>query len=999
MSNRKDIRRIFNGYELESTTLDAGIKEKDRLRRIKERNEISALNNPNIPIYPDENCTSSSIKDDYLVLGSRDSISSLSSKSPKFKSYDQFDSIHILADDQDPSPKDKGLVENVETRCLPIVSFGTHQKSELSTNVSSKHSSMSSFFISNSVYLLPHLACQAKPHQFEGLRFLYDNIIEDVNSFNPHYGGFGCILAHSMGLGKTFQSISFIELFLRCTASTHVLIAAPVNTLHNWKREFDLWLPPLSKHIPRETSNMTHSNRNFQLFTITEQEKTFKQRFKVLLQWKQDAGVLIIGYELFRNLVGLHVNLSINRKQNLKKYNPYSKEVFEILCDPGPDLVICDEGHRIKNDEAAITHAIKCIRTRRRIVLTGYPLQNNLLEYWCMIDFVRPSYLGSKKEFKNLFLRPIENGQCQNSVLEDVRLMLQRSHVLHHMLLGIVQRKCEKTLAQNVPLKHEFILFTSLSHYQARLYDVIVNDLREEKKINSSINPLLAFAICCKIWNHPEILYEIANRCSSTADLNKSLFEDEREMMQEVNCKNYYNLVSDPDVVKNCFVGYESEILDNGPKFLILFDILDSAISLGEKVLIFSQSIPTLNLLERFLSKSYVPYEIEQNEHFESAKVSYSAKLWEIGYNYLRLDGSSTSLDRHHMTTNFNDPLQDKIKLFLISTRAGSLGINLVAASRIVILDVSWNPCHDAQAVCRAFRFGQKRECFVYRLIADGTFESKMYKRQISKISTSERVLDNLKPQRVVTKEDLFTAITLPVQQVTPIQNLASFSGEFNDQILKRICKRRQGILTQPPMLHRSFFVDSSDDHLNDTEKKEASTFYYDERELCRLREINSREKLELNPFILTEGCSTNKTSQTPIDYSSNRESRTVISKKYKSKSNAFENTVPYITPNLGSESPISIRDSDEDIPFIELDSSDTSTIHSPITIDLVDTEELFDESTFPNVSEFYMLPPMADHKQATSHSDPQNETIIIILDSPDQNVTKNTMFCSETVL
>lgn len=113
-------------------------------------------------------------------------------------------------------------------------------------------------------------------------------------------------------------------------------------------------------------------------------------------------------------------------------------ELFRhCLAEPGPDVVVCDEGHLLKNNKTSLSDAFDQIRTKRRIALTGTPLQNHLREYFCMVDFVKPCLLGNLKEFSNMFANPIANGQYRNSERKDIEIMQRRSHVLHKLKKGV----------------------------------------------------------------------------------------------------------------------------------------------------------------------------------------------------------------------------------------------------------------------------------------------------------------------------------------------------------------------------------------------------------------------------------------------------------------------------------------------------------------------------------------------------------------------------------
>lgn len=209
------------------------------------------------------------------------------------------------------------------------------------------------------IYVAPQIARVIKPHQIGGVRFLYDNIIESIELFEKSTG-FGCILAHSMGLGKTLQLVCFCDIFLRHTISKTVLIIMPINTLQNWVNEFNMWIP-----LPEDVENcpLTASGevrpRNFKIFVLNDSHKTLSSRAKVVLEWKNDGGVLMMGYEMYRLLSSKKPEKKKKKKGSLPQIfendvpsnedQDFFDKIYDALVSPGPDLVVCDEGHRIKN--------------------------------------------------------------------------------------------------------------------------------------------------------------------------------------------------------------------------------------------------------------------------------------------------------------------------------------------------------------------------------------------------------------------------------------------------------------------------------------------------------------------------------------------------------------------------------------------------------------------------------------------------------------------------
>ncbi|KAK6137734.1 hypothetical protein DH2020_028518 [Rehmannia glutinosa] len=461
------------------------------------------------------------------------------------------------------------------------------------------------------------------PWSIAGIRFMWENIIQSVRKVRSGDKGLGCILAHTMGLGHCFLYTVMRSVNLGLKTA---LVVTPVSVLHNWRNEFMKWRPCELKPL-----------RILMLEDVPRDK-----RVELLTKWTTKGGVLLIGYAAFRNL-SLESMLRIKKLlgrlvvalqyglQNffvtvlLVVYYFCLEGKFVSFCQDGPDILVCDEAHIIKNTRADATQALKQVKCQRRIALTGSPLQNNLMEYYC------PSCHASLSSFVLFcsFQNPIENGQHTNST-EDVKIMNQRSHILFLDVHGFTKDKAsgEKDLSLRVP---------GLSSVGWKFDPFSRNTVKTVKYTECNI---------IKIWNHPGILqlmkenkdpgkYEDVQNCladDSSSDENVDcnvisgvfLYSTSLFLCREAgqSSQENDNALLYVDWWRDLLQENNYKEVDYSGKMVLLLDILTMCSDMGDKALVFSQSLLTLDLIEFYLSKLPRPRK--------------NGKCWEKGKDWYR---------------------------------------------------------------------------------------------------------------------------------------------------------------------------------------------------------------------------------------------------------------------------------------------------------------------------------------------------------------------------
>ncbi|KAK7703941.1 hypothetical protein SLS64_008887 [Diaporthe eres] len=535
----------------------------------------------------------------------------------------------------------------------------------------------------NLVYIHDHIAGYIKDHQIDGVRFMWDQILSDAKQ--------GCLLAHAMGLGKTMQVVTLLTAIQEAAKSedpkvscqipddlkvSKTLILCPAGLLQNWVEEILKWAPEgLLGPLLWVSADLSEDERS-----------------GMIQDWAKKGGVLVIGYTMLTQIA---------KRENL----------LSLILE-SPSIVVGDEAHQLKNEKSQRSNIASRFRTNTRIALTGSPLANNVDEYYAMIQWVAPGFLGEKRWFNSEYTGPIAKGLYEDSSRAEKKKAKIRLAALTQLVAPKVHRRTVATLKDSLQPKTEYIVYLDIRSVQRAVY---LSHLAAVNGTGGDQNPIMWGLIRTLglLLAHPLILERVLKQKLQGSGQRDSKNVGSKE--DEEDDQLPHQVVTTTLDALTAQKGYAD--LSSSFKMLALFKIIEETTKLGENLLVFTQSIPSLDFIENI------------------------CRLKKLVYK--RLDGKTEVNKRQAQVKAFN---QGTGQVYLISTTAGGVGLNIYGASRVVIFDFQHSPVHEQQAIGRAYRIGQTKPVVVYWLICDGTFEKTLHNQQVFKNQLASSVVDKKNP-------------------------------------------------------------------------------------------------------------------------------------------------------------------------------------------------------------------------------------------------------------
>lgn len=379
------------------------------------------------------------------------------------------------------------------------------------------------------------------------------------------------------------------------------------------------------------------------------------------------------------------------------------RRVTKYVTNAKIGLLIVDEGHRLKNQEGLTLAALESLTCDARLCITATPVQNNLREFYNLASFVRPGVLGEPTMFRKEYERPITAANQKGASSEQKTKGKEQAKALDALIQPFMLRRLQKDVLKSMlPPRTEVLLFCRPTSAQSRIYEKLCSEVTSQ---TVSTEALVSLGNLRKLCAHPVLLNAKASSSNGKKKSGNTTIMDEMKT---------------------------AKVALSG-KLVVLEALLTAIRNENEKVVIVSNYTSVLSLIaSTILQPKELPFS--------------------------RLDGSTDQSERQGLVDMFNRP-NSSVFAFLLSSKAGGCGLNLIGASRLVMFDADWNPATDTQAAARIYRPGQTKPCHIYRFFTTGTVEEVILQRQIAKESLA--VFDGTKSKDKFTAEELKDCFTL----------------------------------------------------------------------------------------------------------------------------------------------------------------------------------------------------------------------------------------------